>query len=173
MKTAVWESLLSAVRRLLDRLFSRQQAATVLYPKCVEDVMAVLEQARQNGSTLKVVGDVYQFSYGPEDIIVSLQYLDRLLGLDTNTNTVTVEPGMKLSTLSGLLSSIQLSVDLAGRVPDLTIADCLAVGGPGLGCGGAGLGASVLQLEVITARGEVHRQAYTFVAIATRELDHS
>ena len=172
MKTAVWESLLSAVRRLLDRLFSRQQAATVLYPKCVEDVMAVLEQARQNGSTLKVVGDVYQFSYGPEDIIVSLQYLDRLLGLDTNTNTVTVEPGMKLSNLSVLLSSIQLSVDLAGRVPDLTIADCLAVGGPGLGCGGAGLGASVLQVEVITARGEVLRQAYTFVAIATRATDH-
>ena len=65
---------------------------------------------------------------------------------------------MRLSTLSQLLSSIKLSLDLAGRLPDLTIADCLAVGGPGLGCGLTGLGASVLQLEVITPRGEINRQ---------------
>ena len=159
MKVSVWDSLLSAVRTLLDRLFSRIQTATVLYPKCLEDLVTILDQARENGSSLKIVGGVYQFSYGKEDIVVSLEYLDRLLGLNTTNNTVTVEPGMKLSTLSSLLSSIKLGVDLAGRVPDLTIADYLALGGPGIGCGEAGLGSSVLQLEVITARGDVHRNA--------------
>jgi len=157
MKTSVWSSLVTALTRLLDRLFSRPETATVLYPRCLEDLVTILEQARENGSSLKVVGSVYQFSYSKEDIIVSLQYLDRLLGLDTNNSTVTVEPGMKLSTLCQLLASISLSLDLAGRLPDLTVADCLAVGGPGLGCGLAGLGASVLQLQVITARGEINR----------------
>ena len=160
MKITVWDSILSAVRTLLDKIFPRLQAATVLYPGCLEDLVTILDQARENGTSLKIVGGVYEFSYGKEDILVSLQNLDRLLGLDTNTNTVTVEPGMKLSTLTALLSSIKLSVDLAGRVPDLTIVDYLALGGPGLGCGGAGLGSSVLQLEVITARGEVNRSGH-------------
>ena len=145
MKTSLWSSLVATLRSWLGRLFSRPEVATLLYPECLEELVTILDQARQNGSSLKIVGDVYQFSYGREDIIVSLRHLDRLLGLDTNTNTVTVEPGMKLSSLATMLASIKLSLDLGGRVPDLTVADCLAVGGPGLGCGSAGLGSSVVQ----------------------------
>ena len=100
MKSSVWSSLLATVRNWLGQLFSRPEVCTVLYPECLEELVTILDQARDNGSSLKIVGDVYQFSYGKEDIIVSLQHLDRLLGLDTNTNTVTVEPGMKLSSLS-------------------------------------------------------------------------
>ena len=157
MKTSLWSSLVTRLRSWLGRLFSRPEVCTMLYPECLEELVTILDQARQNGSSLKIVGDNYQFSYGKEDIIVSLQHLDRLLGLDTNTNTVTVEPGMKLSSLAAMLASIKLSLDLGGRVPDLTIADCLAVGGPGLGCGSAGLGSSVIQVEVMTASGEVLR----------------
>ena len=142
MKTSLWSSLVTRLRSWLGRLFSRPEVCTMLYPECLEELVTILDQARQNGSSLKIVGDNYQFSYGKEDIIVSLQHLDRLLGLDTNTNTVTVEPGMKLSSLAAMLASIKLSLDLGGRVPDLTIADCLAVGGPGLGCGSAGLGSN-------------------------------
>ena len=92
----------------------------------------------------------YHVTQIKEDIIVSLHYIDRPLGRDTPAKTVTVEPGMKVSTLSSILATINLSVDLAGRVPDLTITDCLAVGGPGLGCGGAGMGASVISVQVNT-----------------------
>ena len=94
----------------------------------------------------------YHVTQIKEVIIVSLRYIDRLLGLDTSAKTVTVavEPGMKVSTLSSILATINLSVDLAGCVPDLTITDCLEVGGPGLGCGGAGLGASVISVQVNT-----------------------
>ena len=110
--------------------------------------MTILAQARDNGSSLKIVGGDYHVTQTKEDIIVSLRYMDRLLGLDTSAKTVTVEPGMKVSTLSSILATINLSVDLGGRVPDLTITDCLAVGGPGLGCGGAGLGASIISVQV-------------------------
>ena len=85
----------------------------------------------------------YHVTQIKEVIIVSLRYIDRLLGLDTSAKTVTVEPGMKVSTLSNILATINLSVDL-------TITDCLEVGGPGLGCGGAGLKASVIKVQVNT-----------------------
>lgn len=121
-----------------------------IYHRDVEELMTILAQARDNRSSLKIVGGDYHVTQTKEDIIVSLRYMDRLLGLDTSAKTVTVEPGMKVSTLSSILATINLSVDLAGRVPDLTITDCLAVGGPGLGCGGAGLGASVISVQVYT-----------------------
>ena len=39
----------------------------------------------------------YHVTQIKEDIIVSLRYMDRLLGLDTSAKTVTVEPGMKVT----------------------------------------------------------------------------
>ena len=147
---------MGTIRSWLDRLLWRcPPPALTLYPKCVEDLLTIMAQARDNGTTVKVVGGSFPSSHAPGDIIVSLQYMDRLLGLDANSKTVMVEPGMKLSTLSSLLASINLTVEVAGRVPDLTVLDCVAVGGPGLGCGETGLGGSILQVEVVTAKGEL------------------
>jgi len=156
MKTSLWTTIVGTLRSWLDRWWTRTPPLTVLYPKNVEELLSIFAQARDNGSTLKVVGGSYRIgSTNSDDIIVSLEFMDRLLGLDTNVKTVTVEPGMKLSTLSTILSSINLCVDVAGRVPNLSVVDCLAVGGPGLGCGSAGLGASVVSLQVLTAGGEI------------------
>ena len=47
---------------------------------------------------------------------VSLQCMDRLLGLDTCQKTVTVEPGMLLSTLSSLLATVHLCLEISGPV---------------------------------------------------------
>jgi len=156
MRTSLWSSMVGSIRSWLDRLLWRgPPPAVTLYPKGVEDLLTIMAQARDNGTTVKVVGGSFPTSSAPGDILVSLQYMDRLLGLDTSNKTVTVEPGMKLSTLSSLLSTINLTVDMRGRVPDLTVLDCVAVGGPGLGCGEAGLGSSILQVEVVTAKGEL------------------
>lgn len=147
---------MGTIRSWLDRLLWRGPSpAVTLYPKSVEDLLTIMAQARDNGTTIKVVGGSFPTSSAPGDILVSLQYMDRLLGLDTNNKTVTVEPGMKLSTLSSLLGTINLTVDMRGRVPDLSVLDCVAVGGPGIGCGEAGLGSSVMQVEVVTAKGEL------------------
>ena len=59
--------------------------------------MTILSQARDNGSSLKIVGGDYHVTQTKEDIIVSLRYMDRLLGLDTSAKTVTVEPGIKVT----------------------------------------------------------------------------
>lgn len=127
----------------------------MLNPKSVDELLSIMAQARDNGTKIKIVGGAFPVNPAPGDILVSLKNMDRLLGLDATAKTVTVEPGMRLSTLANLLSSINLALDLGGRVPDLTILDCVAVGGPGLGCGETGLGSSLLQVDVITAAGEL------------------
>ena len=44
------------------------------------------------------------------------------------TSRVVVESGMRLSALSRILESVHLSLDLYGKVPDLTICDAIAAG---------------------------------------------
>merc|ERR1719234_1733776 len=154
MKTSVWGNLVAGLRRLLAKLWGGKER-DVLLPSTVPELLTVIGQARDNGTTINVVGGAFPASGDPTSVTVSLISMDRLLGLDTSNKTVTVEPGMKLSTLSSLLSTINLTVDMRGRVPDLTVLDCVAVGGPGLGCGEAGLGSSILQVEVVTAKGEL------------------
>ena len=41
---------------------------------------------------------------------------------------VSVESGMKLSVLCRILETVSLSLDVYGRIPDLTICDAIAVG---------------------------------------------
>jgi len=154
--SSVWRVVLGTIRSWLDKLLWRESPPShTLYPTCVEDLLTIMAQARDNGTPVKVVGGALPATNNQGDIVISLQYMDRLLGLDTNNRTVMVEPGMKLSTLSSLLGNISMSMNLAGRVPDLTVLDCVAVGGPGLGSGVTGLGSSILQVEVVTAMGEL------------------
>ena len=138
-----WQTTTHPISRRLDTRVCFDRILNFYYIKLIS--------YRHLGAGAVIAGD-YHVTQTKEDITVSHRYMDRLLGLDTSAKTVTVavEPGMKVSTLSSILATINLSVDLAGRVPDLTITDCLAVGGPGLGCGGAGLGASVISVQVNT-----------------------
>ena len=48
--------------------------------------------------------------------------------LHFQTSRVVVESGMRLSALSRILESVHLSLDLYGKVPDLTICDAIAAG---------------------------------------------
>ena len=59
---------------------------SIFYPnfRDVEELMLIIAQAKDNGSTMKVVGESFHSNYNKDDIIVSLVNLNKLLGLNTN-----------------------------------------------------------------------------------------
>lgn len=155
MKTSLWGRLTGIVRDLLARLWGGSRTEnSVLIPTSVEELLTVLDQARDNGTLVNVVGGSFPASSLPGEITLSLISMDRLLGLDTNQRTVTVEPGMRLSALSALLSTVQLCLDVSGKIPDLTVLDALAIGSSGSSPSGS-LAASIVRAEVITPGGDV------------------
>jgi len=154
MKTSLWRSLLSSVREWLDRLFRRPAEKEALYPRCDEELVGVIGQARDNVTSIKVVGGTFPTSYLQGDIVVDTRLMDRLLGLDLQQLTVTTEPGMRLSTLSSFLSSVNLTLDMAGRVPDLAVMDLLALGSAGMGSSPLNLSTCLLSVTVVTAGKE-------------------
>ena len=153
MKTSLWGSLVAGLRKLLAKLWGGQERH-VLLPSTVPELLTVLGQARDNGTTINVVGGAFPASGDPASVTVSLLSMDRLLGLDSGQKTVTVEPGMRLSTLTSLLATVHLCLDISGRVPDLTVMDALAVLCPSSSPPSA-FAASVLRVEVVTPCGEV------------------
>ena len=59
---------------------------SIFYPnfRDVEELMLIIAQAKDNGSTMKVVGESFHSNYNKDDIIVSVVNLNKLLGLNTN-----------------------------------------------------------------------------------------
>lgn len=65
---------------------------------------------------------------------------------------VTVECGMRLSNLFKILETVSLSLDMFGRVPDVTICDAIAVGTFGTNCS---LTSSLVSCDVLLANGKL------------------
>jgi len=146
MITGALGSFFSSVWQYLENLIFPSPKVEVLYPKCGEDVLEILTQARDNKTQVKVVGGKFPSSFSKEDVVVNLQYMDKLIGLDVHQQTVIAEPGMQLSHLSALLETVNLTLDLAGPIPDLTIVDAMAIGL--IGSSGS-LAKNILSVEVV------------------------
>ena len=63
---------------------------------------------------------------------MSLRSLDRVMQIDYEASTVTVQAGVTLAALEAHLSSVGLSLPVAGDDPTLTVGDLASLGGAGI-----------------------------------------
>ena len=75
MKTSLWGSLVAGLRKLLAKLWGGQERH-VLLPSTVPELLTVLGQARDNGTTINVVGGAFPASGDPASVTVSLLSMD-------------------------------------------------------------------------------------------------
>lgn len=81
--------------------------STVLVPSSAEALAAIVAEAHKNGESILPMGQGSKGHWGPQvkcDRTVSSQGLDRLIDHAMGDLTVTVEAGMKLATLQGILA---------------------------------------------------------------------
>eukprot|EP00088_Acartia_fossae_P024465 TRINITY_DN2539_c1_g1_i10.p1 TRINITY_DN2539_c1_g1~~TRINITY_DN2539_c1_g1_i10.p1 ORF type:complete len:569 (-),score=83.32 TRINITY_DN2539_c1_g1_i10:447-2153(-) len=149
MKSSLLSSVYSKFRYLLELWWSPQAKTEILYPHCVEDLLEILGQVRENQTQVKVIGGTFPLApHSKEDIIVSLSCMDKLIGLDVHQQTVTAEPGVRLSNLVAILETVNMTLELAGPLPDLSLVDAIAIGLTGTS---GSLSSSVLNVEVVLA----------------------
>jgi len=140
-------------------------AQMVLRPGSVEEISAILELATetktpiipQGGNTGLVAGGLPLKEGGGREIIVTLSRMNRILDVDADTNTMTVEAG-------AILQNIQQAVDDADRLFPLSLGaqgSCQIGGNIGTNAGGTGVLAYgntrdlVMGLEAVLPTGEV------------------
>lgn len=121
--------------------------------------MEAIGRARALGQTIKVVGSGHSFT----DIActdgrsLSIDGLDRIVSVDRDAGTVTVEAGITIARLNHELAERGLALTNLGDIDRQTIAGAVATGTHGTGAAFGGLATFIRGLEICTADGEIVR----------------
>lgn len=144
------------------RNWARNQSCTPVAMEEPRSLLAVVEavrRARGAGQTVKVVGSGHSFTDTActEGRLLSIDALDRVLDVDRDGGTVTVEAGMTIRALNHELAARDLALRNLGDIDRQTLAGALATGTHGTGARLGGLATFVRGIEMVTADGEVLR----------------
>ena len=127
--------------------------AKVASPETVEQVQAVVKQADK----LRALGTQHCFNRiadSPHQL-VSAKKLDKILALDPDKKTVTVEAGVRYGTLGEHLHAKGYALHNLASLPHISVAGSIATATHGSGVKNGNLATVVSGLEFVTAAGEV------------------
>uniref|UniRef100_A0A6M2CKE9 L-gulonolactone oxidase n=1 Tax=Rhipicephalus microplus TaxID=6941 RepID=A0A6M2CKE9_RHIMP len=126
-------------------------------PKNQDELLEVLDFARQRGKKVRVVGA----GFSPSDIactpevMVSMLQLNKVLKVDEATATVKAEAGVTLKRLNEVeLAQNGLALMSLAALSDITVGGAIATGVHGSGIHHGIFSTQVLELELITSNGE-------------------
>ncbi|WP_229071848.1 D-arabinono-1,4-lactone oxidase [Actinoplanes sp. DH11] len=144
-------------RRWTNWGLNQESVAELLTPGTVDEVVASVNQAATTGRRVKVVGSGHSFTAiaVAGDQRMSVHRLNQLVAVDGPL--VTVQAGMRLSTLNALLAGHGLALPNLGDIDAQTVAGAIATGTHGTGAGYSTLASSVEAVTMVTAAGKVER----------------
>ncbi len=120
-------------------------------------IVAAVERARAEGTTLKMVGTGHSFTAisAPEHTMLRPDRLGGILAVDRDAMTVTALAGTRLEELNRQLEALGLSLHNMGDVAEQTLAGATSTGTHGTGGVTASLSAQICGLTLVTGTGEV------------------
>jgi L-gulonolactone oxidase len=123
------------------------------------EVVEAVRAAKTAGQTVKAVGSGHSFTDTActDGRMLRLGHLDRVLAVDPDASTVTVEAGIPLWKLNQELAVRGLALTNLGDIDRQTISGALATGTHGTGLRLGVLATAVRAMELVTADGEVLR----------------
>ena len=131
------------------------RASNLHTPGSVNEVQELAERS----STLKALGSRHSFNdiADTDDNLVSLANLNRVVELDRNNSTVTVEGGIRYGELGVYLHEQGLAVPNMASLPHISVVGACATATHGSGDRNGSLATSVRAMEIVTAAGELVR----------------
>jgi L-gulono-1,4-lactone dehydrogenase len=130
---------------------------TVISPASVADVVAAVDGARRDRSTVKMVGTGHSFTgiAAPVDVMLRPDRLRGIVAVDREAMTVTAYAGTQLKVLNAELERLGLSLNNMGDIAEQTLAGAVSTGTHGTGGVAAGLAAQLTGFRIVTGTGEV------------------
>ena len=102
----------------------------VAEPRGTDDVLALVRRAREERTTLKMVGTGHSFTgiAAPEHTMLSPGAMSGVLGVDREAMTVTALAGTPLHVLNATLEGLGLSLHNMGDIAEQTLAGAVSTG---------------------------------------------
>jgi xylitol oxidase len=125
----------------------------VYYPKTAEEVQQLVKKYNK----IKALGTRHCFNTiaDSKDNFLSLRDLNKLVALDANAHTVTVEGGMKYGELAPLLNEKGFALHNLASLPHISVAGAITTATHGSGVKNGNLSTAVTALEIVTADGDI------------------
>jgi len=152
----------SAPDRNVWRNWARNQRCTpaaIERPRSELEVVEAVRRAKAAGQTVKVVGSGHSFTdvACTDGRLLSIDALDRVLAVDRDAGTITIEAGITIRALNAELARRDLALANLGDIDKQTIAGATSTGTHGTGARFGGLSTFIQAMELVTADGEVLR----------------
>jgi L-gulonolactone oxidase len=128
-------------------------------PRSVLEVVEAVRRAGAAGQRVKVVGSGHSFTdvACTDGRLLSIDLLDRVLDVDRDAGTVTIEAGITIRALNRELAERGLALANLGDIDRQTIAGATSTATHGTGARLGGLATFIRAMELVTADGEVVR----------------
>jgi L-gulonolactone oxidase len=137
-----------------------------LSPTSVAEIQEAIAAAERDGLTVRAIGSGHSFTGAAiaNGVQLRLQRMGRVLDVDAATGRVTVEAGMPLHRLNASLAEHGLAMPNLGDIDRQTVSGAISTGTHGTGAALSGLAAQIVELELVTAGGEL-------VSVTTGDAD--
>lgn len=114
-------------------------------------------EAVKESNKLKVVGSRHSFNHiaDSEENIISLKKFNKVLSLDRDNHTVTVEGGIIYSDLSHYLQKKGFALENMASLPHISVAGACATATHGSGNQNTSLSTAIREMEVVIATGDI------------------
>ena len=125
----------------------------IAYP----DSLAAVQELVKNSSKLRVLGSRHSFNHIADSnhLLVSLKELNRVVAIDRERQTVTVEAGIRYGDMCAYLNSEGFAVHNMASLPHISVIGACSTATHGSGDKNGNLATAVSALEFVTADGEV------------------
>jgi xylitol oxidase len=132
-------------------------AQQIHQPETVEQIQEIVRRSNK----LKALGTRHSFNEIADSSgdLISLKHFDRILELDRERATVTVEAGVRYGELCRWLDREGFALHNLASLPHISVAGACATATHGSGDGNQNLAAAVSGLEIVTADGELSHLA--------------
>jgi L-gulonolactone oxidase len=144
------------------RNWARNQScapAAIEEPRSVLEIVEAVRRARAAGQPVKVVGSGHSFTDAActDGRLLSIDALDRVVAVDHDAGTMTVEAGITIRALNQELAGRGLALRNLGDIDRQTLAGATSTGTHGTGARLGGLATFIRGMELVTADGEMLR----------------
>jgi alditol oxidase len=128
-------------------------ASAYHFPESVEEVQRLVERAEK----VKALGSRHSFSQiaNTRGELIALDKLNRILSLDPDAKTVTIESGVRYGELCRFLSMEGWALPNLASLPHISVAGACATATHGSGDQNGCLANSVVSLDLVTADGSL------------------
>ncbi|PAE38038.1 D-arabinono-1,4-lactone oxidase [Bacillus sp. 7884-1] len=129
----------------------------IAFPASVEDVVSLVKRCKEVGRGIRIVGSGHSFTpvIHTNEVLVSLDHLAGVEKVDAVTQTVGVWAGTKLRDLSAALHAQGWAQENLGDIDKQSIAGAISTGTHGTGSKLGSIATQAVEIQVVTAVGEV------------------